>query len=129
MNFCMSSKIKNIFWDNMVQSVSFHYSHEWIYLFDRKPSFGKQSHQLFIYIYIYDKMFYFYKKKCHVKFQICNISGRAPIASKIKVHIQDIANHCKWKSILWWNLQTIEQSFLLSDKRPKYYAMYISHLS
>lgn len=27
-------------------------------------------------------------KKCHVKYQICNRSGRAPIASKIKVHIQ-----------------------------------------
>lgn len=115
MNFCMSSKIKNIFSYNTVQSVSFHYSHEWIYLFDRKPSFEKQSHQLFIYMIKCSTS----TKKCHVKFQICNRSGRAPIASKIKVHIQHIANHCKEKvyfdKIYKW--QSCLFSYLINDQK------------
>lgn len=47
------------------------------------------------YLYIYMIKCSTSTKKCHVKYQICNRSGRAPIASKIKVHIQHIANHCK----------------------------------
>lgn len=116
MNFCMSSKIKNIFSYNTVQSVSFHYSHEWIYLFDRKPSFEKQSHQLFIYMIKCSTS----TKKCHVKFQICNRSGRAPIASKIKVHIQHtlqiIANEKVYFDKIY-KRQSCLFSYLI--KRPK----------
>lgn len=59
-------------------------------------------------------------KKCHVKYQICKRSGRAPIASKIKVHIQHtlqiIANEKVYFDKIY-KRQSCLFSYLI--KRPK----------